>query len=159
MTIKLGLICCLAYFFSSCENQMTRKEIVRTVDEKDFTNAGRELNLVQSEPMSFLIFPVKGCGSCSERVLKSISEQRQLTIDKINFIISGENEELTSLIKSTFGNPVVINDHQSLMVRYGIVSIYPLFVGQETNKRLKVIEIRTESYERNIDELFDELKQ
>jgi len=43
------------------------------------------------------------------------------------------------------------------MVRYGIVSIYPLFIKISKNKPDKVLELRNESFDQDMQTLPDEL--
>lgn len=155
LILNLLLFNCLLMTIS-CKETAYRVNMLN-IDYQVLIKAEKELGLIPKTTESLLIFPTKGCDSCSENILKFFASNNYRLADNLQIIVSGQNDELVSLSNLTFQGSIIISDHQSLMVRYGIVSTYPLFIKVSNHQVITAFEIRSEDLDGGIKKLISEM--
>jgi fructose-1-phosphate kinase PfkB-like protein len=148
----------LFLFLGSTCTQVSKPDQNVHIDYEFLKRALAEVGIKHFSNKAFLVFPMKGCNSCSEVVVEHFSEQ----VSKIDFcnltvIVSGDSDAFIDKIKQNVPHSSLVIDNKSILLRYSVVSIYPILIKLNENEVTKVVELQSSSIEEAIDLLDAEI--
>lgn len=153
--ITITKFVCFVLISVGCQDYKKEK---RTIQVDLLNRAMLELNCVVPLEAKLLIFPLRGCNSCSEKVLINlINNSEKINFSELLFFISGIDNGFVSLFNSKLPLVNMTTDNDSLLLRFGIVSIYPIFIHIKGGTIDRIIETRSDHIEEDIESLNEEL--